>query len=213
IQGIPCDFSSTVSTGSFFTSERLDVSPVDTGLSSESMEDGILRETARHPWSSLLPSTLQQRQDNLSGASESQLPEGEMCLYKGSQIQQILGKRIGDLNSHSEDNARFQALAAELDFPETETPFLNFHHQLFQPLEPSLDSDTSSACSQYRISKDSREFSKASTFSTKSQDKSMFLKVGNCSLNIQRSSLPSSPETNVPNTMTSEEESVEENDS
>lgn len=52
------------------------------------------------------------------------------------------------------------ALAAELDFPETERPFLNFHHQLFQPLEPSLDSDISSSCSQYRISQDSREFSK-----------------------------------------------------
>lgn len=52
------------------------------------------------------------------------------------------------------------ALAAELDFPETERHFLNFHHQFFQPLEPSLDFDTSSSCSQYRISQDSKEFSK-----------------------------------------------------
>lgn len=54
----------------------------------------------------------------------------------------------------------FIALAAELDFPEMERPFLNFRHQLFQPLEPSLDSDTSSSCSQPRTSQCGREFSK-----------------------------------------------------
>ncbi|XP_059673083.1 centrosomal protein of 295 kDa [Gavia stellata] len=211
MQGIPCDLSSTISTGSFLTSETLDVSPVDTGLSSDSTEDQILREAASSPWNSSLPFTLQQRQENLSGASETQLPEGEMYLYKGSQIQQIVGKCTGDLNSYSEDNTRFQALAAELDFPETETHFSNFQHQLFQPLEPRLDSDTSSSCSQYRISQDGREFSKTSKFSTKSQDMSMFLQVGNSSLNIQRSSLPSSLETNGPSNITSEEESIKEN--
>ncbi|NXC20990.1 CE295 protein, partial [Corythaeola cristata] len=130
------------------------------GLSSDSTEDRILRETASHPWNSSLPFTLQQRQQNLSGASETQLPEGEIYLYKGSQIQQILGTCTGDLNSYSEDNTCFQALAAELDFTEMERHLPNFHHQLFQPLKPSLDSDTSSSCSQYRISHESREFSK-----------------------------------------------------
>ncbi|NXJ45764.1 CE295 protein, partial [Spizaetus tyrannus] len=210
-QRIPCDLSSTISTGSFLTSETLDVSPVDTGLSSDSTEDQILRETASHPWNSLLPFTLQQRQKNLSGASETQLPEGEMYLCEESQVQQILEKCTGDLNSYSEDNTHFQALAAELDFPEMERPFLNFHHQPFQPLEPSLDSDISSSCSQYRISQDSREFNKTSKFSTKSQDMSTFLEVGNSSLNIQSSNLPSSLETNGPNNITSEEEAVKEN--
>ncbi|XP_074672388.1 centrosomal protein of 295 kDa isoform X2 [Strix aluco] len=204
MQGIPCDLSSTISTGSFLTSEMLDVSPVDTGLSSDSTEDRILRETASCPWNSSLPFTLQQRQANLSGASETQLPEGEMYLYKGSQIQQILGKCTEHLNSYSEDNTSFRALAAELDFPEMERHFPNFHHQLFQPLEPRLDSDTSSSCSQYRISQD-REFSKTSKLSTKSQDTPMFLEVGNSSLNIQRSSSPSSLETNGPNNIISEE--------
>ncbi|NXF50186.1 CE295 protein, partial [Oceanites oceanicus] len=180
------------------------------GLSSDSTEDQILRETAS-PWNSSLPFTLQQRQENLSRASATQLPEGETYLCKGSQIQQILGKSTGDLNSYVEDNTRFQALAAELDFPETERHFPNFHHQLFQPLEPSLDSDTSSSYSQYRISQDSREFSKTSEFSTKIQDMSMFLEVGNSGLNRQSSSLPSSLETNGPNNITSEEESVKEN--
>ncbi|KAM6146456.1 centrosomal protein of 295 kDa isoform 2-T2 [Phoenicopterus ruber ruber] len=211
MQGIPSDLSSTISTGSFLTSETLDVSPVDTGLSSDSMEDRILRGTASCPWNSSRPFTLQQRQENLSGVSETQLPVGGMYLYKGSQIQQILRKCTGDLNSYLEDKTCFQALPAELDFPEMERHFPNFHHQLFQPLEPSLDSDTSSSCSQYRISQDSRKFNRTSKFSTKSQDRSTFLEVGNSSLNIQRSSLPSSLETNRPRNITSEEESVKEN--
>ncbi|NXJ96622.1 CE295 protein, partial [Corythaixoides concolor] len=210
MQGIPCDLSSTISTGSCLTSETLDVSLADTGLSSDSTEDQILRETASHPWNSSLPFTVQQRQENLFGASETQLPEGEMYLYKGSQTEQILGKCAGDLNSYAEDSTRFQALAAELDFPEMERHFPNFHHQLFQPLKPSLDSDTSSSCSQYRISQDSRGFSKASKFSTKSQDMSTFQEVGNSGLNIRRSNLPSSLETNGPNNIASEE-SVNEN--
>ncbi|NWX39921.1 CE295 protein, partial [Steatornis caripensis] len=211
VQGIPCDLSSTISTASFLTSETLDVSPVDTGLSSDSTEDRILREAAGRPWNSSLPFTLQQRQENLSGASETQLREGKTYLYKGRQIQQTLGKSTGDLSSYLEDNTHFQALAAELDFPEIQRPFPNFCHQFFQPLKPSLDFDTSSSCSQYRTSQDSREFNKTSKFSTKSQDKSTFLKVENSSLNIERSSLPSSLETNRPNSITSEEESVKAN--
>ncbi|KAM6418517.1 centrosomal protein of 295 kDa [Pluvialis apricaria] len=210
-QGIPCDLSSTVSTGSFLTSDTLDVSPVDTGLSSDGAEDRVLRETARHPWNSSLPFTSQQRQENLSGVSETRLPEGEMYLYKRNQIQQILRKYTGELNPYSEDNTHFQALAAELDFPEVGRHSLSFHHQLFQPLEPSLDFDASSSCSQYRISQDSRELSKTSDFSTKSRDMSMFLEVGNSSLNIQRSSLPSSLETNGANNIAAAEESVNEN--
>ncbi|XP_074427495.1 centrosomal protein of 295 kDa isoform X2 [Larus michahellis] len=209
VRGIPCDLSSTISTGSFLTSETLDVSPVDNGLSSDSTEDRILRETAARPWNSSLPFTLKQRQENLSGVSGTQLPKGEKYLYKGSQIQPVLRKRTGDWNSYSEDNTCFQALAAEPDFPERERHFPNLNHQRFQPLEPSLDFDTSSSCSQYRTSQDSREFSKTSEFST-SQDVSTFLEVGNCSLNIQRSSLPSSLETDGANSVTAEEESVNE---
>ncbi|KAM6382970.1 centrosomal protein of 295 kDa isoform 3-T3 [Alca torda] len=210
VRGISCDLASTISTGSFLTTETLDVSPVDNGLSSDSMEDRILRETAARPWNSSLPFTLKQRQENLSGVSETQLPEGERYLYKGSQIQQVLRRRAGDWNSYSEDNTHFQALAAEPDFPETARHVPNFRHQLFQPLEPSLDFDTSSSGSQYRTSQDSREFSKTSEFSTTSQDASAFLEVGNCSLNIQRSSLPSSLETNGASSVTAEESSVDE---
>ncbi|XP_030310508.1 centrosomal protein of 295 kDa [Calypte anna] len=214
VEGIPCDISSTISTGSFLTTETLDASPVGTGLSSDSTDDQILGETASHPWNSLLPFTLQQRQENLSVASGSQLPEQERYRKrdKGSEIQQILGKYARDLNSYSEDNTPFQVLAAELDFPEVERPFLNSCHQLFQPLEPTLDSDTSSSCSQHRISQDSREFSKTSKFSSKSQDRSKFLEVGNSSLNTERSSLPSGLETNGPNNISSEEQSVNDND-
>ncbi|KAI1242057.1 hypothetical protein IHE44_0005573 [Lamprotornis superbus] len=213
MQQIPCDVTSTISTGSFSTNEMLKASPVDTGLSSDSREDGILRETGSHPWNSSLPFTLQQRQVNLSGASESQLSEGEIFFYKEKQIQQILGRLAGNLNSYSEDNTHFQALATELCFPEMERPFRNFHHQLFQPLEPSVDFDTSSSsssCSQYRISQHSREFSKTSEFSAESPDMSTFLEGENSGLNGQRSSLPSSLETNGQN-ITSEEGSAREN--
>ncbi|XP_065534835.1 centrosomal protein of 295 kDa isoform X2 [Lathamus discolor] len=208
MQEIPCDLSSTISTGSFLTSEVLDVNPVDPGLSSDSTEDGVSRETARHPWKPSLPFTLRHRQENLSGASETQLPEGEMYLCRENQI---LEKSTGDMSSYLEDNTRFQALTAELDFPEMERPLPNFHHQFFQPLEPSLDFDTSSSCSQHRISQDSREFSKTSNFSTQSKDTSMSLEVGNSNLTIQRSSLLSSLETNRPNNGAPEEQFVEEN--
>ncbi|XP_053790250.1 centrosomal protein of 295 kDa isoform X3 [Vidua chalybeata] len=212
MQQIPCDVTSTVSTGTFSTSEMLNASPVDTGLSSDSREVGILRETGSHPWNSSLPLTLQQRQENLSGASESQFSKGEMYFYKENQIQQILGRPTGNLNTYTEDNTHFQALATELCFPEMERPFPNFHHQLFQPLEPSVDFDTSSSssCSQYRISQHSREFSKTSEFSTESPDVCAFLEEENSSLNRQRSSLPSSLETNGPN-ISSEERLVREN--
>ncbi|NXP50052.1 CE295 protein, partial [Heliornis fulica] len=211
-RGIPCDLASTISTGSFLTSETLDASPADTGLSPDRMEDRILRAPTSCPWNSSLPFTLPQRQENLSGAYETAyetaLPEGGKCLYKGIQTQRTLWKHSADLNSYLEDSTPFQALAPELDFPEMERHFPSFHHQLFQPLEPSLDSDTSSPCSPYRISQGSREFSKSSEFSTKSQDMSTFLEVGNSSGNIQRSGLPSGLETNEPATLPSEEESI-----
>ncbi|NXC26003.1 CE295 protein, partial [Campylorhamphus procurvoides] len=209
VQGIPCDLTSTVSTGSFSTSETLDESPVGMGLSSDSMKHGVLRETASSPWHSLLPLTLQQRQENLSGASKTQLCEGEMYFCKEGQTQQIPGKHTGNLNSYSEDNTHFQALAAELYFPEMEGLFPDFHHQLFQPLEPSVDLDTSSSCSQCEISQDSREFSKSSKFSTKSPETFTFLEVGSSGLNVQRSSLPCL-ETNGRNNIPSEE-SITEN--
>ncbi|NXH82640.1 CE295 protein, partial [Edolisoma coerulescens] len=210
MQRIPCDVTSTISTGSFSTSETLNASPVDTGLSSDSREDGILRETAKHAWNSSLPFTLQQRQENLSGASESQLSEGEMYFYKENQKQQILGRPTGNLNSYSEGNTHIQAPAIELYFPEMERPFPNFHHQLFQPLEPSVDFDasSSSSCSQYGISLH-REFSKTSEFSTESPDMSTFLEVENSGLNRQRSSLPRSLETNGQNSIASEESARE----
>ncbi|XP_036244005.1 centrosomal protein of 295 kDa [Molothrus ater] len=200
MQRIPCDVTSTVSTGTFSTSEMLNASPVDTGLSSDRREDGIVRETGSHPWNSSLPFTLQQRQEILSGVSESQLSEGKRCFYKENQIQQILKRPTGNLNSYSEDNTHFQALATELCFPEMEGPFPNFHHQIFRPLEPSVDFDTSSSssCSQYRISQHSREFSKTSEFSTESPNVSAFLEE-NSSLNGQRSSLPSTLEANGQN--------------
>ncbi|NWT17490.1 CE295 protein, partial [Vireo altiloquus] len=214
VQQTPSDVTSTISTGSFSTSEMLNASTVDSGLSSKSREDGFLRETARHPRNSLLAFTLQQRQENLSEASESQLSEGVMYLSEENQKEQVLGRPTGNLNSYSEYNTRVQAPATEPYFPEMERPFPNFHHQLFQPLEPRVDFDASSSSSssysQYRISQH-REFSKISEFSMESPDVSTFLKVENSGLNRQRSSLPRGLETNGQNNIASEEESAREN--
>ncbi|XP_004938927.2 centrosomal protein of 295 kDa isoform X1 [Gallus gallus] len=205
MQAVPCDLSSTISTGSFLTTETLDVSPVDTGLSSDSMEDQILKRITSSPWDTSLPFALQQRQENLSGAPETRLPEGVPCLDKRSQSQQILEKCCGELNSSSENNTRFEALAAELDFPETERHFPNFCHQLFQPLEPSPAFSVSSPISHYKIQQGNKELRKISTFSTESQDQSMFLEVRTSNLNIQRGSRMGSLETSKPNDIVSEE--------
>ncbi|NXN12139.1 CE295 protein, partial [Indicator maculatus] len=211
MQGTPCDLSSTISSGSFLTSETSDASRVDTGLSSDSIEDRILREAASCPWNSLLPSAFQLRQENSARAAETQLPEGEMSLDQGSQTQEILGKHTGDLTTCSENNTGFKALAAELDFSEMERHFPNFHQQVFQPLEPSLDSDTSSSCSQYRVPQVNREFSKTSKFSTKSPDMFTSLAVGNATLEGQRSNLPLSLEKTRPNNIASGGETAKEN--
>ncbi|XP_068001814.1 centrosomal protein of 295 kDa isoform X2 [Melanerpes formicivorus] len=204
MQGVPCDLSSTISTGSFLASEISDVSLVDTGLSSASIEDGILREAASSPWNSSLPFTFPPRREDLAGASETPLSEGEMSLEERSWIQQILGKLPGDLNTCSENNTGFKALTAELDFSEMEGHFPNFQQQVFQPLEPSLDSDASSSCSQYRVPQ-------ASTFSTRSQHMSASPALGDCTLEVQSSSLPLSLLKTRPNNLASGGETAEEN--
>ncbi|XP_010704402.1 centrosomal protein of 295 kDa-like isoform X2 [Meleagris gallopavo] len=203
MQAIPCDLSSTISTGSFLTTETLDVSPVDTGLSSDSMEDQILKRITSSPWDSSLPFSLQQRQENLPGVPETELPEEVTCLDTGSQIQQILEKCCGELNSSSDNNTHFEALAAEFDFPETERHFPNFCHRLFQPLEPSPAFSVSSPVSHYKIQQGNKELRKTSTFATESEEQ--FLEVRTSSLNTQRGSVMGSLETSKPNNITSEE--------
>ncbi|XP_072182915.1 centrosomal protein of 295 kDa [Excalfactoria chinensis] len=204
MQAIPCDLSPTISTGSFLTTETLDVSPVDTGLSSDSMEDQVLKRITSSPWDSSLPFTVQQWQETLFEAPETELPEGVPCLDKGNQIQQVLEKCCGELNSSLETNMCFEALSAELDFPETERPSPNFCHQLFQPLEPSPTFGVSSPISHYKIQQGNTEWRKISTFSTESQDQSMFVEVRTSNLNTQSSSLMGS-QTSKPNNITSQE--------
>lgn len=94
----------------WFVCKTVNILLIISGLSCDSREDGIQRESGSHPWNSSLPFTLQQRQENLSGASENQLSEGEMYFYKENQIQQLLGRPTGNLNSFSEDNTHFQGI-------------------------------------------------------------------------------------------------------
>ncbi|NWU95184.1 CE295 protein, partial [Upupa epops] len=203
LQGIPCDLTSTISTGSFVTGETLDVSPTDTGLSSDSTEDGVLSGTASHPWNSTRPCRSLQRQGNLSGASGTRSPEEE----KYHRLQQVL-QSAGEFSSHSEENTRFRALPAELDVPEAGRPLPSFHHQVFEPLEPSLDSDNSSTCSQYRRAEGSRESTKIPELTTKGREMSALLEAGSSALCVRRGSLPSGLETTGLSNRMSEKESV-----
>uniref|UniRef100_A0A7M4G0U9 Centrosomal protein 295 n=1 Tax=Crocodylus porosus TaxID=8502 RepID=A0A7M4G0U9_CROPO len=180
LQEATCNLSSTtISTGSFLTSEKLDISPANSGLSSNSTEDKILRETVNSPWnSSASPmSAAQQGQGDSSEVSESQLPVEENFVSNRRSVQQIIDKYTKDFNWLPENNVAFHAPAVGLDLSDMERHFPHFHRQLFQPLEQSPDLDLSSSLSQYRISQDSKDCSKSSSFSTKSQDTSTFLET------------------------------------
>lgn len=71
--------------------------------------------------------------------------------------------KVGDVSFHFFLNDLFSfltALAAELDFPETERHFPNFCHWLFQPLEPSPAFSVSSPVSHYKIQQGNKELRK-----------------------------------------------------
>nr|XP_042711945.1 centrosomal protein of 295 kDa isoform X5 [Chrysemys picta bellii] len=212
-----CDYlsSTTISTGSFLTSEKLDLSPANTELSSNSAEDRILRETASSPWDSSAsptPTTAQQRQENSSEVSEFHLPAEENFISNRSQIQQIIDKYTKDLNWLPENTISFHAPAVGLDFSDMERNFPNFQRQVFQPLEPSPDFDISSSLSQHRISEDSKDFSKSFAFSIQSQDTSVFPEATTSSLKARSYNLHSFLNTKKLNNTTSQaEESMKEN--
>ncbi|XP_065437663.1 centrosomal protein of 295 kDa isoform X17 [Chrysemys picta bellii] len=212
-----CDYlsSTTISTGSFLASEKLDLSPANTELSSNSAEDRILRETASSPWDSSAyptPTTAQQRQENSSEVSEFHLPAEENFISNRSQIQQIIDKYTKDLNWLPENTISFHAPAVGLDFSDMERHFPNFQRQLFQPLEPSPDFDISSSLSQHRISEDSKDFSKSFAFSIQSQDTSVFPEATTSSLKARSYNLHSFLNTKKLNNTTSQaEESMKEN--
>ncbi|XP_043360077.1 centrosomal protein of 295 kDa isoform X7 [Dermochelys coriacea] len=212
-----CDYlsSTTISTGSFLTSEKLDLSRANTELSSNSAEDRILRETASSPWDSSAsptPTTAQQRQENSSEDSEFHLPAEENFISNRSQIQQIIDKYTKDLNWLPEHSISFHAPAVGLDFSDMERNFPNFQRPLFQPLEPSPDFGVSSSLSQHRISEDGKDFNKSLAFSIQSQDTSVFPEATTSSLKARSYNLHSFLNTKKLNDTTSQaEESIKEN--
>ncbi|KAM9172061.1 centrosomal protein of 295 kDa isoform 1-T1 [Pangshura tecta] len=209
-----CDYlsSTTISTSSFLTSEKLDISPANTELSSSnSAEDRILRETASSPWDSSAsptPTTAQQRQENSSEVSEFHLPAEENFISHRSQIQQIIDKYTKDLNWLPENSTSFHAPAIGLDFFDMERNFPNFQHELFKPLEPSPDFDISSSLSQHRISEDSKDFSKSFAFSIQNQDTSVFPEATSSSLKARSYSPHSFLNTKKLNNTTSQAEEL-----
>ncbi|XP_074840228.1 centrosomal protein of 295 kDa isoform X2 [Carettochelys insculpta] len=210
VQEVVCDYSSstTISTGSFLPSEKLDVSPTNTGLSSDSAEDRLLRETASSPWDSStfpIPTTAQQRQENSSEASEFHQPAKEHFISSRSQVQQIIDRYTKDLNWFPENSVSFHEKKAPVDefnFSDTDKNLPNFQHQLFQPLEPRSSFDISSSLSQPRISQDSKDF-KISAFSTQSQNTPVFPEATTSSLKTRSYNLHSRCNTNKLNNTTS----------
>ncbi|XP_058145336.1 centrosomal protein of 295 kDa isoform X4 [Dasypus novemcinctus] len=80
-------------------------------------------------------------------------------------IQQIIDKYINEANLMPE-KTDFRVPTVDLDFPELEHTFPNFHRQLFKPLEPHPDSDLSSSSSG--ISQENPDISKSSNSSSES---------------------------------------------
>ena len=77
---------------------------------SSDLEDQVLKRITSSPWDSSLPFTVQEWQETLFEAPETELPEGAPCLDKGSQIHQVLERCCGELNSSSETNMCFEGI-------------------------------------------------------------------------------------------------------
>uniref|UniRef100_A0A8D0HGE6 Centrosomal protein of 295 kDa n=1 Tax=Sphenodon punctatus TaxID=8508 RepID=A0A8D0HGE6_SPHPU len=155
--------STTVSSGSFISGEKLEISPANTGPCSAIEERShfscpAVKESSTSPQNvSVSPAAdAYWRQQESSEVPESQLCVEEMFNSTKSQIQRIIDKYTKDLISPSEKHTGFHAPAVGLDLSDTEGNFSNFHRQLFEPLEPTPDLDISSSLSQCRIFQDSK---------------------------------------------------------
>ncbi|XP_066894382.1 centrosomal protein of 295 kDa isoform X4 [Kogia breviceps] len=142
--------SITVSTGSFLSYENTDLSLTESFselVDQREQESPTSKEEERNVLSSVVPSTqvIYQRQDS-QDALKPLLPALETFTSGQTQIQQMIDKYINEANLMTE----------KTDLRELEHSFPNLHHQLFKPLEPHPDFDSSSSFSG--ISQDSKNF-------------------------------------------------------
>ncbi|XP_068411781.1 centrosomal protein of 295 kDa isoform X2 [Eschrichtius robustus] len=148
--------SITVSTGSFLSYENTDLSLTESFselVDQREQESPTSKEEETNVLSSVVPSTqvIYQRQDP-QDAHKPLLPAVETFTSGQTHIQQMIDKYINEANLMTEKTD----LWVDFDFPELEQSFPNLHRQLFKPLEPHPDFDSSSSFSG--ISQDSKDF-------------------------------------------------------
>uniref|UniRef100_A0A8C0HXP7 Centrosomal protein 295 n=1 Tax=Balaenoptera musculus TaxID=9771 RepID=A0A8C0HXP7_BALMU len=152
--------SVTVSTGSFLSYENTDLSLTESFselVDQREQESPNSKEEETNVLSSVVPSTqvIYQGQDP-QDAHKPLLPAVETFTSGQTHIQQMIDKYINEANLMTE----------KTDLWELEQSFPNLHRQLFKPLEPHPDFDSSSSFSG--ISQDSKDFYQRSDSSCES---------------------------------------------
>ncbi|XP_059874082.1 centrosomal protein of 295 kDa isoform X1 [Delphinus delphis] len=147
--------SITVSTGSFLSYENTDLSLTESFselVDQREQESPTSKEEETNVLSSVVPSTqvIYQRQDP-QDSLKPLLPALETFTSGQTHIQQMIDKYINEAILMTEKTD----LRVDFDFPELEQSFPNLHRQLFKPLEPHPDFDSSSFSG---ISQDSKDF-------------------------------------------------------
>ncbi|XP_054947661.1 centrosomal protein of 295 kDa isoform X4 [Physeter macrocephalus] len=180
--------SITVSTGSFLSYENTDLSLTESFselVDQREQESPTSKEEERNVLSSVVPSTqvIYQRQDP-QDALKPLLPALETFTSGQTHIQQMIDKYINEANLMTE----------KTDLWELEHSFPNLHRQLFKPLEPHPDFDSSSSFSG--ISQDSKDFYQRSDSSCESLRSSLSPK-STASFKVRRTSLHSSLNTSL----------------
>ncbi|XP_061060026.1 centrosomal protein of 295 kDa isoform X2 [Eubalaena glacialis] len=179
--------SITVSTGSFLSYENTDLSLTESFselVDQREQESPTSKEEETNVLSSVVPSTqvIYQRQDP-QDAHKPLLPAVETFTSGQTHIQQMIDKYINEANLMTE----------KTELWELEQSFPNLHRQLFKPLEPHPDFDSSSSLSG--ISQDSKDFYQRSDSSCESLRSSLSPK-STASFTALRTSLNQQPDPN-----------------
>ncbi|XP_075858548.1 centrosomal protein of 295 kDa isoform X3 [Microcebus murinus] len=188
--------SGTVSTGSFLSYENTDLSFTDPGSFAEHMDDREQESTTdkedeTNILSSIVPSiqVIYQRH-NSSESHKSLLPAVEEFTSGHTHSPHITDKYINEANLILTKTD----LRVDLDFPELEQIFPNLHRQLFKPLEPHPDFDSSPSSG---ISQDNRDFYQSPESSSENHRATISSKSTVSFTALRRTSLHSSLNTSL----------------
>uniref|UniRef100_A0A8C5YG57 Centrosomal protein 295 n=1 Tax=Microcebus murinus TaxID=30608 RepID=A0A8C5YG57_MICMU len=182
--------SGTVSTGSFLSYENTDLSFTDPGSFAEHMDDREQESTTdkedeTNILSSIVPSiqVIYQRH-NSSESHKSLLPAVEEFTSGHTHSPHITDKYINEAN----------LILTKTDLRELEQIFPNLHRQLFKPLEPHPDFDSSPSSG---ISQDNRDFYQSPESSSENHRATISSKSTVSFTALRRTSLHSSLNTSL----------------